>query len=164
MKEKLDIVDEDDEVIGVKSREKAHTEGSRHRSVMFFVFNPEGKILMTKRSKDKRFYPGRWSIVLGGHVTSGFSYEEALEKEMKEEIGIVPDYEMLGSFQKDLKEEKENVKLFRTEVEPEKVELSTKEFEKAQYMDPSDLEKELESKKFVPETEDVLKFLGEYLR
>ncbi len=160
MTEELDIVNEEDEVIDVKRRKKAHDEGLRHRSVMFFVFNREGKLLMTRRSENKRFYPGRWSIVLGGHVTSGLSYEEALEKEMGEEIGIVPEYEEVGSFSKDIEEEKENVRLFKAEVDPEKVKLSTKEFERARYIESSNIEKELEEKEFVPETEDVLRFLN----
>ncbi len=159
MDEKLDIVDEDDEVIDVKTRKEAHDKGLRHRSVMFFVFTPEGKLLMTRRSEDKRFFSGYWSIVLGGHVKSGLSYDEALKKEMEEEIGLVGDYELLGSFSKELEEEKENVKLYKIVVDPGKIELSPIEFESAHLIETKDIEKELEDKKLLPETEIVLDFL-----
>lgn len=159
MEEKLDIVDEDDEVVDIASRNEAHTKGLRHRSVMFFVFNPEGKLLMTQRSEDKRFFPSHWSFVLGGHVTSGLSYEEALEKEMQEEIGLVGDYEEIGSFAKDIEEEKENVRLYRVEVDPEEIELSPVEFERARFIKPEEIEDELKDKDTVPETDQVLGFL-----
>jgi len=163
MSEKLDIVDEDDEIIDVKTRKEAHDKGLRHRSVMFFVFNPEGKLLMTQRSEDKRFYPVHWSVVLGGHVTSGFSYDEALEKEMEEEIGLVGDYEEIGSFTKEIKEEKENVKLYKVEVDPEEIELSPIEFEKARFIRPEDIAEELKDKDIVPETKEVLEKLEDYM-
>ncbi|MFP4001891.1 MAG: NUDIX hydrolase [Thermoplasmata archaeon] len=161
MTEKLDIVNEDDEVIDVKSRKEAHDKGLRHRSVMFFVFNREGKLLMTRRSEDKRFFPGHWSIVLGGHVLSDLTYDEALEKEMKEEIGVLSRYEKMGSFTKELEEEKENVRLYEVEVDPKKIELSTQEFESAKFIDLDEIEREVENKEMLPETDQVLDILNE---
>ncbi len=163
MTEELDIVDEEDEVIDVRSRKEAHDEGLRHRSVMFFVFDPDGKLLMTQRSEDKRFYPSHWSVVLGGHVTSGLSYDEALEKEMEEEIGLVGDYEKIGYFTKDIKEEKENVRLYRVEAEPDKIELSPLEFERAEFVELNALEAKIEERDMVPETEQVLDLLKGYM-
>ncbi len=159
MKEKLDVVNEDDKVIDVKTRKEVHDKKLRHRSVMFFVFREDGKLLMTKRSADKRFFPGYWSIVLGGHVPSGYDYEEALEKEMEEELGVSAEYEELGSFTKEIKEEKENVKLFRTVVRPEEIELSAEEFEEGLFISIERLNSEMEEKPFLPETKMVLEYL-----
>ena len=39
------------------------------------------------RSKDKSFCPGYWSTAVGGHVQSGETYEEAVLREFKEELG-----------------------------------------------------------------------------
>ncbi len=164
MSEKLDIVNEKDEVVDVKTRKEAHDRGLRHRSVMFFVFNRDRKLLMTQRSEDKRFYPGHWSVVLGGHVTSGLSYQEALEKEMKEEIGVVEDHEEIGSFTKDIEEEKENVKLYGVEVTPEEIELSPIEFERARFISPEEVKNEIKEKDMVPETEQVLKLLEDHMK
>ncbi len=163
MTEKVDIVNENDEVIGKTTRKKAHGDGLRHRSVMFFVFDPEGNLLVTKRSDQKRFFPGYWSVVLGGHVPAGFSYEEALVKEVEEEIGVPADeYERMATFKKEIEEEKENVKLFKVKVDPDKVELSSKEFEKGRFVRPRKLKAELENKDFLPETEMVLEHLELY--
>lgn len=159
MAEKLDIVNEEDEVIGVKTRKEVHDEKLRHRSVMFFVFSEDGKLLLTKRSADKRFYPNYWSIVIGGHVPSEHSYEEALEKEMEEELGVLADHEELGFFKKDIDEEKENVKLFKIFVKAEKIELSSEEFDIGRFVKLEDLKSEIEEKPFLPETKIVLDFL-----
>lgn len=159
MTEELDIVNEDDQVVRKCTRKEAHDEKLRHRSVMFFVFNRDGELLMTKRSADKRFFPSYWSIVLGGHVPSGYDYEEALEKEMEEELGVLGDYEEVGSFKKDIEEEKENVKLYRAFVDPKDIELSPEEFEEGRFIDPDELRSKMDQKDFLPETEIVLRFL-----
>jgi len=160
MTEELDIVNKDDQIIGKSTRKDAHDKKLRHRSVMFFVFDQNGKLLMTKRSEDKRFYPGYWSIVLGGHVPAGFSYEEALEKEMEEEIGTTAPCENLGSFKKEIEEENENVRLYKAVVDPKKIELSPKEFEKGLFVTFEELESEKKKKNFLPETKMVLEFLN----
>jgi 8-oxo-dGTP diphosphatase len=46
-------------------------------------------VLLAKRSDTRRVYAARWSFP-GGHVEAGESYEQALSRELQEEIGIVP--------------------------------------------------------------------------
>lgn len=48
-----------------------------------------GKVLMARRSKHRKSYPDVWSFP-GGHVEAGETNEQALVRELKEEIGIVP--------------------------------------------------------------------------
>jgi mutator protein MutT len=47
------------------------------------------RVLLAKRSIGRRSYPGLWSFP-GGHVEPGESLEQALHRELGEEIGIVP--------------------------------------------------------------------------
>ena len=106
-KEFFDIVDENDNVIDKASREECHEKSLIHRSVMFFVFNEKGKVLVTKRTKNKDFFPGFWSIVMGGHVGSGESYEEAVAREVEEEVGLKAVPFFIHYFKKRIREEKE---------------------------------------------------------
>jgi len=158
--ELLDVVDEEDEVLYSQERALVHEKGLRHRSVMFFVQTKDGSLLVTKRSQDKKFFPGYWSVVLGGHVTSGDTYEETLEKEAREEIGTFGDYRYLGSFLKDIPEEKENVHLYSLTVDPDKVILSDKEFEKGIFLKFNEIEKRRHQHRFLPETDKVLEILN----
>ena len=45
------------------------------------------KILLGKRSGDLQFYPGVWDII-GGHCKNGETPEQALKRELGEEIGV----------------------------------------------------------------------------
>jgi len=48
----------------------------------------EGQILLGKRAAHRKAYPGCWDVI-GGRV-EGETLEEALRRELGEEIGIVP--------------------------------------------------------------------------
>lgn len=57
----------------------------------------QGQVLLAKRSPRRKAYPGLWSFP-GGHVEKGESLAEALVRELREEIGVIPiDYEFLGT-------------------------------------------------------------------
>jgi len=45
------------------------------------------KVFVTKRSKDKKYSPGKWETV-GGNVESGETLEQALKREIKEELDV----------------------------------------------------------------------------
>lgn len=49
----------------------------------------EGKVLLGKRSETRSFYPNIWDV-FGGHIEAGESHEEALGRELWEELGITP--------------------------------------------------------------------------
>lgn len=46
-------------------------------------------VLLGRRSADRTFYPNVWDV-FGGHIESGESHQQALERELAEELGIVP--------------------------------------------------------------------------
>jgi mutator protein MutT len=48
----------------------------------------QGSVLLGKRSANRKFYPNVWDV-FGGHVESGESNRQALERELSEELGIV---------------------------------------------------------------------------
>lgn len=87
--EKMDIVDENDKIIGEASKKDIYSKGLKYyRIVKGIIKASTGKILLPKRSKYKYVYPECYDISLSGHVDKGESYEEALQREMKEELGI----------------------------------------------------------------------------
>jgi 16S rRNA (adenine1518-N6/adenine1519-N6)-dimethyltransferase len=161
-KEFFDVVDEEDRVIGQASREEVHKKGSIHRSVMFFVFDGKGKLLITERTKEKEFFPEYWSIALGGHVHAGENYDKAAEREIQEELGIKTKPFFIDSFKKRIPQEKENVRVYGVVVKG-KVHLNYEELEKGEFRDVDELEELLEKEKFLPETENLLQILKRYM-
>ncbi len=86
--EMLEIVDENDNVIGLETRDKVHELGLLHREIHIFFLTPKGEIIFQHRAKDKDTYPDKLDATVGGHVEPNMSYEETAVKECKEETGI----------------------------------------------------------------------------
>lgn len=84
------VSDDDATVIGPVARHRVHGNPALiHRSVHVLVLHPvEGTLLLQKRSPGKDTSPGLWDISVGGHVTFGQSYEEAVVRETREELGL----------------------------------------------------------------------------
>ena len=53
----------------------------------------EGRVLLGHRSPDRRWYPDVWDV-LGGHVDNGESPQQALARELDEEVGITIDVDL----------------------------------------------------------------------
>lgn len=85
----LEIVNKEGKVIKSLPRAEIHGNPSlMHRVVHVLVFNGQGELFLQKRSTDKDVAPGKWDTSVGGHVNSGETPDEALRREMKEELGI----------------------------------------------------------------------------
>ncbi len=57
------------------------------RVVVAAVLIDQGRVLLARRAANKRIAPGKWHLP-GGHVESGESPEEALRREIREELGV----------------------------------------------------------------------------
>lgn len=88
MKEKVILVNEKDEVIGVEEKLKAHLLGALHRAFSIFVFNPNKELLLQKRAITKYHSKGLWSNTCCGHPRYTESIEEASHRRLREEMGF----------------------------------------------------------------------------
>lgn len=71
------------------SREECHKKGLYHKAVVVIVLSTDNKkVLLQKRSANKKLWPNLWDITAGGHVLTGELGYEAVIRETKEEIGI----------------------------------------------------------------------------
>lgn len=84
-----DIVDENDKVIGKDTRENIWAKGleSKVRVVNLFVLDENKNILMPVRSSKKKKWPLCYDFACGENVVSGESYEQAIIRGIKEELG-----------------------------------------------------------------------------
>lgn len=83
------LVDEEGNIIGAATRGECHN-GSKllHPVVHLHVFNSKGELYLQKRPVWKDIQPGKWDTAVGGHVDLGESVEQALRREVREELGI----------------------------------------------------------------------------
>ena len=110
------LVNEAGETIGKASRQECHS-GSKllHPVVHLHIFNEAGDIFLQKRAMTKDIQPGKWDTSVGGHIDYGETVEEALKREVREELGITsfePVYMTSYVFESTV--EKELVNTFRT--------------------------------------------------
>lgn len=110
------LVNEKGETIGKATRTECHS-GSKllHPVVHLHIFNEDGELYLQKRSLTKDIQPGKWDTAVGGHIDYGESVDEALCREVREELGItgfVPEFMTRYIFESAI--EKELVNTFRT--------------------------------------------------
>jgi isopentenyldiphosphate isomerase len=90
-------VDENDKVIGLRPREDFYGGKIIHRASHLLLFNSKNELLIVKRSSNKRWYPGLYAFSVSGTVKNE-TYNECLQREMVEEIGIDVPFKKLFTF------------------------------------------------------------------
>ena len=115
-KELFPIVDEEGRVIGEATRGECHN-GSKllHPVVHLHVFNSRSEVYLQKRPEWKDIQPGKWDTSVGGHIDFGETPEQALVREVGEELGIT-DFvsERIGMYVFESRRERELVYVNRT--------------------------------------------------
>lgn len=115
-KELFPIVDEEGRVTGEATRGECHN-GSKllHPVVHLHVFNSRGEVYLQKRPEWKDIQPGKWDTSVGGHIDFGETPEQALVREVGEELGIT-DFvsERIGMYVFESRRERELVYVNRT--------------------------------------------------
>ena len=86
--EVLDVVDENDRVIGRERRGVIHERGLMHRSAQVLLFNSGGELFLQKRSMNKDEFPGLWDSSAAGHLDPGEAYAACAIRELAEELGV----------------------------------------------------------------------------
>ena len=84
----VEIVDKKNRPLAILSKRSAHRQLLMHRSVQVLVFNPEKKIYLQKRNKNKQFFPGRWDISARTHPRAGESTYDAAIRALREELNL----------------------------------------------------------------------------
>ncbi|MGY5013072.1 NUDIX hydrolase [Streptomyces sp. 900105755] len=84
----LDIVDENDQVIGISPRGEAYARGLRHRCVFIQARDAAGRVFVHRRTPTKLVFPSLYDMFVGGVVGAGESYDDAALREAEEELGV----------------------------------------------------------------------------
>lgn len=99
--QKVVLVDEKDQALGIEEKIKAHREGKLHRAFSIFVFswrNNEWQLLLQQRHFDKYHSGGLWTNTCCSHPRPGENIIEAGRRRLFEEMGFKIPLKKVGEF------------------------------------------------------------------
>ena len=148
-------VDEDGRVIGCIKRSQAH-DGTKvlHPVVHLHVFNTQGELYLQHRPAWKDIQPDRWDTATGGHVDYLEDVEHALQREVREELGIeefTPVF--LGKYIFEGKRERELVYVYKT-IYDGIINPSEEELDGGRFFAPQEIMDRMGNDFFTPNFED----------
>ena len=98
MEEKVILVSETDEQLGLMGKMEAHEKGLLHRAFSVFIFNKDGELLLQQRALDKYHSPGLWTNTCCSHQREGETNLQAGKRRLLEEMGFSCELKELFSF------------------------------------------------------------------
>jgi len=93
LEEKVILVSETDDQLGLMGKMEAHKKGALHRAFSVFVFNKKGELMLQQRALDKYHSPGLWTNTCCSHQRDGESSLIAGKRRLEEEMGFHCDLE-----------------------------------------------------------------------
>lgn len=93
MKEMLDVLDSNMNIIGVEEREEVHIKGLWHQTFHCWIIKNVGEkkyLVVQKRDKNKKVAPNYLDITAAGHLLTGETPIDGI-RELEEELGIIVD-------------------------------------------------------------------------
>ena len=94
------LVDENDNPIGTEEKVKCHLpNGKLHRAFTALLFDVDGRLVLTKRAKEKMLWPGDWDGTFASHPRESEGYVSSGERRMPEELGITGKLDYFHKFE-----------------------------------------------------------------
>ncbi len=102
------LVDGEDNDIGTEEKYAAHRYPAKlHRAFSVFILNDKNQLLITKRNKEKKTWPGFWSNTVCSHPRLNEPVILGAQRRLEEEMGFTCDLDFLFKFQYDAKYDKD---------------------------------------------------------
>ncbi len=94
------LVDENDIPIGTEEKVKCHLpDGKLHRAFTALLFDKNGRLVLTRRAKEKMLWPEDWDGTFASHPRESETYVSSGERRMPEELGIEGELDYLHKFE-----------------------------------------------------------------
>ena len=144
--ELIDVVNDQDIVIGQELRSVVHRRGLQHRGVHVLLSTGDDTLLIQRRSKDKIASPSLLDCSVSEHVLAGEDYKTAANRGMKEELGVMGvEIQEIITFRMNYgPNDNEISRLFRGLIDPTLVKYDPVEIEQVLYSTLDELIKKME--------------------
>lgn len=98
IEEKVILVNENDEPIGLMPKLEAHKKALLHRAFSVFILNDKNEIMLQQRARQKYHSPLLWTNTCCSHQREGENNIEAGTRRLFDEMGITTDLKELFHF------------------------------------------------------------------
>lgn len=156
-----DVYDRDRRKTGkTMMRGDAFEEGCYHMAVHICIFNSKGEMLIQQRQPFKEGWPDLWDITVGGSATKGDSSQDAVERELFEEIGLKLDLQevrphLTVNFDKGF----DDIYLVEREVDLDSLTLQPEEVQRVKWASQEEIFRMIERGEFVPYYKALIQLL-----
>jgi len=113
MQEILDVVDEDNQIVGSAPFEEVFEKRLNHRRVHVLIFNDKGELFLQQLGSNKKFCPGHWSTSAAVNLRKGEAYEDAAVDELKKQLDIEASLTKIAEFTYDHYKMRKFIEVFR---------------------------------------------------
>ncbi len=96
--EKVILVNQNDEPIGLMPKMEAHEKGLLHRAFSVFILNSKNEIMLQQRAAHKYHSPMLWTNTTCSHQRDGETNLQAGNRRLMEEMGITTELKELFHF------------------------------------------------------------------
>ncbi|MBA6152952.1 isopentenyl-diphosphate Delta-isomerase [Gelidibacter maritimus] len=96
--ERVILVNEKDEQIGLMPKMEAHEKALLHRAFSVFIFNKKNELMLQQRAAHKYHSPLLWANTCCSHQREGETNIQAGKRRLQEEMGFVTELENTVSF------------------------------------------------------------------
>ncbi|GIM52557.1 isopentenyl-diphosphate Delta-isomerase [Capnocytophaga cynodegmi] len=96
--EKVILVDEQNNPIGLMPKLEAHEKALLHRAFSVFIMNRKGEVMLQQRALHKYHSPGLWTNTCCSHQRENETNVEAGKRRLQEEMGFITELTDVISF------------------------------------------------------------------
>lgn len=124
------------------------------------IFNSENEMLIQKRQAELDRHPNLWDISASGHVISGETSDEAIERKLYEELGHKHEFvEDLAYFTINNNKSFGDVYIINDDIDINDLRLDYKKVQNVTWATKDEILQLIEEEKFIPYTEGFIELL-----
>ena len=89
LEELVVLLDEDGRGVGTTPKAGVHhTDTPLHLAFSCYLFDSDGRLLLTRRALSKKTWPGEWTNSVCGHPALGEPMADAVRRRVRDEVGV----------------------------------------------------------------------------